>query len=273
MGAGMSGDGDETGACRESEARFVVDGGAELALETPNGSWYTNAVPPSEAGAWRFFVGFQRGAAAESDWYRFAMFGGHGNMLTQLGGPREVLVENAPIAIGDSVWALQASATTLGELLCTTEGSGSTVLRHDADLSFDLAQVSSLGTCPGADAVEGELTMCLGFDCNRDLVVAGTVDEQTWPAMLGGYTVGSVVSVSFSDGSLLRFANQGTSLSWGLLFTAPSGPFAGAVFCIGSASLAADTVHWTLGGFSKLGTCPGGGTGTITGCARPASFL
>jgi len=271
-GSAAGAGGEQASACQGTEARFRINGGPELLFDAPVGNWEGSVVGAVEPGAWRYFIMLARGAAATADYAPFATFAGHGPTLMGLGGPREMLAENVAFEIEDSLWALDASMTTLGELLCTVPGSGSMLVRNGEDLSFDLMQVAALGTCPGGEAIPGDLQLCMGFACGADQSVTGSLDGVAWTASSGSYQSGPVTKLRFADDSMLRFVTDGAGVgAWGVLATSPRSPYAGAVFCVGAAEVK-DEVHWTFSELSRLGTCSGSGSKSVAGCARPPAF-
>jgi len=247
--------------CQGDETRFALDDRQEQIF---NRSQWSENERPTDPDAWSFIVSFAFGV---TDTYRFGVFSGAGNSVMRFGRPAQVLEENVAIPIADSVWALDATDTVLGEVLCTRPGSGSTITRRGEQVSLALQEVTSLGSCPGATPVDGELQVCSQCFSNT---LTGSLEGMPWMVSYHS-TESGIFNLVTADGSVLRFANAGTTSTWGLLLTTPSSPGGGAAFCIGSAVFSEDDMIWKFGDFSKLGPCAAGGSSTLAVCGRPAA--
>jgi hypothetical protein len=99
-------------------------------------------------------------------------------------------------------------------------------------------------------------------------MITGTIGSKSLSGATYGWSVSNGTSyLGIDDGSYLQFENaSGGNVTWGILVTDPTGPFAGEVICIGGG--AGTNAGWTFSALSTLGKCPTIGAGTLTGCVR-----
>jgi hypothetical protein len=248
------GNGGGVETCKLTEARLTFEGSERLfQVEVfPWGESYVGDTP-----GWSFAESFAPVGAAAPGVPGFGWIAGNGSGRPPWVDTSYVFLEDKPVELTRSVWALKADPTSPGEVVCTAEGAGSTVRRHVDELLFDLRQLTSLGSCPGKPVV-GELSL-------SELSVRGTLDGV---ALSSNLWVRAGNDVLFTDRSHLQLTPKRearTELAWGILITSPNSPMGAQVICIGSGTFEQD---WNLRDLSSLGTCPGGGTGTLTGCVR-----
>lgn len=247
-----NGGGDET--CRLTEARLAIGGGAERLFHVGQQAWGTGST--QSAPAWSFATALVVGEYPDQNEAPFVLISGASGLERSLRPPYEALGQR-PIALTQSIWAPDATATSAGTLLCSGPDSGSTVERNDDELVFD-AKLATLGSCPGT-AVAGELRW-------GSMGLTGSVDGIAW-SVTNFRGVSS--DVHFADGSYLKLqpSSDRSTSQWGLLVTSPSSPYGGRVFCIGEGTSTGSN-DWALRNLSSLGSCPTTSTTTLTGCVR-----
>lgn len=231
-----NGAGDET--CRVAEAHVMIDG--ELhELDAGDLSWGYNAVPQElqTGGAFRYFNAFSKGEGDTFNESPLAMIAGMAALEPGVSpgeSARKLFPDGTPVELSASVWALDANASESGEVQCSGPSSGSTVTRNGDELVFDL-KLTSLGKCPG-EPVDGEISVCID-NCTDANAATATLHGTAWTAHVYSYGIGGNSDIEFSDGSRLQYIQPDNGgEAWGLLFTAPDGPYGGELFCIGTAS-------------------------------------
>lgn len=158
---------------------------------------------------------------------------------------------------------LNSDATThAGELGCITPGSSFSTL--PSGLKVASLAVHAVGGCAGGQPVDGVLDLCMG--CMPQWT--GTLDGVAMPSSetsMGsslGDPTGDEINI-FTTELWMHLSTTDTlqldatgPIADGIVYTDPSGPFLGAVFCVGSGS----TYHWPTGvhleNLTKLGHCP-----------------
>ena len=254
------GNGGGSERCALTEAQLSLDG-ADVVFEVGDNAWGESHV--GDAPGWSFAEDFATPDAAASSPPGFAWIAGAESGQPPWVDPSDVFAEGEEVELVHSVWALDADGSSPGELLCTPEGSGSTLRRHADELQLNVRGLANLGSCPGTP-VEGELTLCTGSACAAS-GLSGTLDGMAWHSS-SWLRVGN--QVWFTDRSHLQLASapSGMPFNWGILITSPNSPLGAQVFCIGAGTLQAS--NWTLQNLSSLGVCPADGAGTLTGCVR-----
>ena len=150
------------------------------------------------------------------------------------------------------------------------------------DLSFELSSMVDFGACPAASGT-GDLAYCFdspggcpgGMDTTTTGSVNGTAFDWGGDQNQGALTTTALTAlVTWANGAVLFAAHDGSSvggvISGGFLWMPPSGPDAGAVWCVGSGSLSGmeGDVQIQIAGLTRLGP-PASfptATGSIAGC-------
>jgi hypothetical protein len=162
-----------------------------------------------------------------------------------------------------------------GAVFCA--GAGSSMTRGP-EKRFELASLARLGACPG-EPVDGQITACLGdSSCITGNTFEGTLGDVSfdWSAAITGWGgVIDIYQVRLDNGGFVVLDIVQDTILGGLLFLAPDGPDAGAVYCVGAGSMqpggpAPNAISFSASGLSRLGTCadatPVGGA--LSGCTE-----
>jgi hypothetical protein len=260
------GNGAGTETCPLAVARLSRNGGEPMIFDAGEHAWGRNIV--TGATGWSYATDLRRPQATDRIASAFAHIAGSlGRLSDARASPRATFADGEPVELAASLWALDAVPDALGEVWCSAPGSGSTLLRHGDELRFDLRELASLGSCPGAP-VNGQLAWCGAQSCPEPNL-RGSLAGTAWAEIDSGYAIGGGAGeIELADGSYLKFTQDTltSELGWGLLVTSLQGPFGGQVFCIGEAI--GSGTNWTFQSLSTLGACPSGSAGTLTGCVR-----
>lgn len=159
-----------------------------------------------------------------------------------------------------------------GNLLCV--GTGSSLFREGSEWTVDL-RGSILGNCKDATPLtEGTLSFCVNSSgaCIGN-ALSGTLDGHPLSETTGSISDNTEYAfVAFPDGYAFWFNESfaAGTIYQGLVFTPPSSPQGGAVYCVTSGTIdQAQTGHFVIDGLSKLGACPAQtGSDRITGCVE-----
>jgi hypothetical protein len=179
------------------------------------------------------------------------------------------------VAIDRSVLQLFGELTTPGELFCTGEASGSTMSLNVDEVTLDLQNVHSLGSCPGTP-VDGELTFCGGFGGGCESALSGTLEGMAVTSNSSQSSLATEGGTSTWYGDDRELLNMVTDAAgnvvWAIFVAGPETPFAGAVYCAGEGSSYVaddDSATYTLRNLSKLAACPTDASAdALTGCVR-----
>jgi hypothetical protein len=257
-----NGAGDEQ--CKVTEAEATTHGKTQTFYvgEKP---WGTFSTSPS--GTWAGVTTLELDEPVSNDASSFVYFAAEGGKSGIHSSPKETLDDGQKAEIKQSVWALSASATAPGEILCSATGSGSSIARNGDELTFDVRKLASLGSCPGKP-VSGQLSWCNPPTCLTG-AASGSIGGVDWTAL--GYGI-SILNknggLSFDDGSYLRIAQGAANVTerWGLLITAANSPFGGQIFCVGE--MTGTDTNMIFSQLSTLGACPTNGSGSLDSCVR-----
>jgi hypothetical protein len=183
-------------------------------------------------------------------------------------------VEGSPID-ATGLFRMPSEGPSPGTWFCA--GAGSSVT-PGMPRRFALESLSRLGDCPAA-SVAGEITGCFGGGvgfCPTGQTLVSTLDGAAfdwtsavtgWGGQLGLY------EIYLSNGGILALYIQADTVLGGLLLIAPGSPDEGAAYCFSGGFLtpgAQNGIQFTLGGLSRLGTCPAATAveGTLQGCTE-----
>jgi hypothetical protein len=282
-GTGGSGTSVSTGSGGASVST-AGSGGASVSTSSTSASSGTGIVSCNDALMSGTFAGdpFQQKSSANTvggipgdPWQWIQSYAGPGfmHLIGSENADPSAFTPDQPYAIVFGMLRLNADATAhAGEWACITPGS--TVTNQTSGPKVLSLAVHALGACPG-QPVNGTLDFCPG--CMPQWT--GTLDGVAPPPT--GSVMGADGTDPAGDGidtqapgfwtrhSLTTTiqANPSGAIAEGIIYTDPSGPFAGAVFCVGSGS----TYNWPtslhLQNLTKLGQCPTAkGADTISAC-------
>jgi hypothetical protein len=257
-----NGAGDEQ--CKVTEAEVTANGKTQTFYvgEKP---WATFTTSPS--GTWTAVTTLELEQSTSFDASSFVYFTAEGAKSGVPGSPKAMLDDGQKAQIKQSVWALSASPTAPGEILCSASSSGSTIARNGDELTFEIRMLASLGRCPGTP-VSGQLSWCAPPMCATGMA-SGSIGGVAWTALGRGISIlNKNGGLSFDDGSYLRIAQGAANVTerWGLLITPASSPFGGQVFCVGEMTETTGSTNFAK--LSSLGACSMNGSGTLNSCVR-----
>lgn len=155
-------------------------------------------------------------------------------------------------------------------------GTGSTI-SVDTKKTFELMNVSRLGTCDEGSPVDGTVEGCFGADislCPLGMKLTSTLlgGEFDWKgSVLGWGGMPGLYEIYLDNGGILALYINLDAVMGGLLLMGPSDVDAGAAYCFGSGSLQPggnNAMKFSLSGLRRLGTCAGakGVEGSLQGC-------
>ncbi|MDB4987533.1 MAG: hypothetical protein JWN04_2711 [Myxococcaceae bacterium] len=228
--------------------------------------WSVNAASKTSHFVASAELGVQSQSNYDSSPFFYALANGPASSTEQTAVQLASATSDTQVVQG--LYSLDATLSARGSLVCIPQGSGSTLRRNGDELHVDLRQGTLLGACPGTP-VAGSLNVCWSGQCNPQSTT-GALDGVAWTSPPTHDSVGSTLgnALTFADGSFLRYANDTVrhSTPWGVLVTAPDGPFGGKIYCVSRLPDGSGTNIFS--GFSSLGVCPSGGSHTLSGCVR-----
>jgi hypothetical protein len=176
---------------------------------------------------------------------------------------------DAGLTVDTSLWLLDPTEASPGEVYCSGPRANARLERSNDELVLNWSNLSSLGKCPGTEPVAGSLTACPGCASSA---LSGTLRGEAKNVAESRNTLWPYApTTNYADGSaLILRKNNFNEGKWAVLLTPPDASGVSEVICAGSVSVSKGSGGdmWTLGSFTSLGRCKGGGTSTLKGCMR-----